>query len=225
MSGREALFERIRTANSANPGRQDRETLVSRMREHRINLMPARADKPEPERIALFLAKCEELSITVDRLSAAAEAPEAVVAFLSRHNLPADIRVSPAAEISGLPWGNAPLLNVAQGAAEITDQVSVTPAAAGIAETGTLVMTSSEETPATLNFVPDNHVVMLKRSQVVRGLEDAFAGLREKYGEGNLPRTVNLVSGSSRTGDVEQKIVMGAHGPRRMHILLIDDVD
>lgn len=224
MTGREALFERIRTANSENPDRQDRETLVARMREHRVNLMPARADVSEPERLALFLTKCEELSISVDRLGTTEETPEAVAAFLSSHNLPADIRVSPAAEIAGLPWDRAPLIKVEQGAAKITDQVSVTSASAGIAETGTLVLTSSEDTPATLNFVPDNHVVVLKRSQIVRAMEDAFADLRARFGEGELPRTVNLVSGPSRTGDVEQKIVMGAHGPRRLHILLIDDI-
>ena len=225
MSGREAIFERIRTANSVNPERKDRDALAARMREHRINLMPARADKPEPERLALFLSKCEELAITVDRLDSTDQAPEAVASFLSRHNLPADVRVSPSGEVAELPWDRAPLLKIESGAATITDQVSVTPAAAGIAETGTLVLTSSDETPATLNFVPDNHIVVLKRSQVVRALEDAFAQLRGKYGEGELPRTVNLVSGPSRTGDVEQKIVMGAHGPRRLHILLIDDVD
>lgn len=225
MSGRDALFDRIRTANSSNPERQDRDALVARMRTHTVNLMPARADKPEPERLALFLAKCEELSIGVDHLASADDVPEAVAGFLSRHNLPADVRVSPAAETAGLPWEQVPLLNVEQGAAKITDQVSVTPVAAGIAETGTLVMTSSEETPATLNFVPDNHLVVMKRSQIVRAMEDAFALLRARYGEGELPRTVNLVSGPSRTGDVEQKIVMGAHGPRRLQILLIDDVD
>jgi len=223
MSDRETVLDRIRKANSGNALRSDRETLQARMREHRINLMPSRADKSEAERFELFIAKCEELAISIDRLNDPAEVPEAVASWLSAHNLPADIRLSPAADVSGLPWDRAPLLNCAAGPAEISDQVSVTPAAAGIAETGTLIMASGPETPATLNFVPDNHIVVLKRSQVVRAMEDAFALLRERFGEGNLPRTVNMISGPSRTGDVEQKIVMGAHGPRRLHIMLIDD--
>lgn len=223
MSDREAVLGRIRNASRDNPLRADREALRARMREHGINLMPSRADKGEVERFELFIAKCEELGVSVDRLKDASEVPEAVAAWLSARNLAAGIRLSPAAEIAGLPWEHAPLLNCETGAAEITDQVAVTPAAAGIAETGTLVMASGAETPATLNFVPDNHIVVLKRSQVVRAMEDAFGLLRDRFGEGNLPRTVNMISGPSRTGDVEQKIVMGAHGPRRLHIMLIDD--
>ncbi|WP_416898077.1 MAG: LutC/YkgG family protein [Minwuia sp.] len=225
MSTRDALFEKIAKASAANPERRDRDAVEARMREHRINLMPARADKPEPERLQLFLDKCAELAITIDRLGSADDAPAAIAGYLKRHNLPGEIRISPSAEIAGLPWDKAPLLSVTPGRAEISDQVAVTPAAAGIAETGTLVMTSGADTPATLNFVPDNHIVVLKRSQVVRAMEDAFAMVRERFGEGSMPRTVNMISGPSRTGDVEQKIVMGAHGPRRLHILLIDDLD
>ena len=225
MSTRDALFSKIAKASAANPERRDRESVVARMREHRINLMPARADKPEPERVQLFLDKCAELAITVDRLDSADDAPGAIADYLKQHNLPGDVRISPSGDIAGLPWDSAPLLRVAPGAAEISDQVSVTPAAAGIAETGTLIMTSGSETPATLNFVPDNHIVLLKRSQIVRAMEDAFALVRAAHGEGNMPRTVNMISGPSRTGDVEQKIVMGAHGPRRLHILLVEDVD
>jgi L-lactate dehydrogenase complex protein LldG len=224
MSTRDALLENIRTANSGNPDRLDREALNARMREHRINLMPARADTSEPERLALFIAKCEELFVSVDQLPSADDAPEAIADYLSRHNLPAEIRISSADEIADLPWDRAPLLQRATGAAVITDQVSVTPAAAGIAETGTLVLTSGPNTPATLNFVPDNHIILLKRSQIMRAMEDAFGLLRKRFGEGQLPRTVNLVSGPSKTGDVEQKLIMGAHGPRRVHVLLIDDI-
>jgi L-lactate dehydrogenase complex protein LldG len=223
MSSRDSLFQKIAGANAGNPLRSDPAALRRRMSEHRINLMPARADIDEPDRLDLFLRKCGELAVTVDRLDSAEDAPEAVATWLKDRNLPTELKLSPAAEVADLPWDRAPMLDVRTGAAEIADQVSVTPAAAGIAETGTLVMASGEDTPATLNFVPDNHIVVLRRSQVVRAMEDAFALLRERFGEGELPRTVNLVSGPSRTGDVEQKIVMGAHGPRRLHILLIDD--
>ncbi|WP_417518696.1 LutC/YkgG family protein [Minwuia sp.] len=225
MSTRDTLFAKIAAASADNPERGDADTLRQRMREHRINLMPARADKPEAVRLDLFLEKCEELSITYERLSHADDVPGAVADYLKQRNLPTGLRVSPAPEIAGLPWERAPLLDVRTGSAEITDQVSVTPAVAGIAETGTLMMASGSDTPATLNFVPDNHIVVLRRSQIVRGMEDAFAMVRERFGEGQMPRTVNLVSGPSRTGDVEQKIVMGAHGPRRLHILLINDLD
>ncbi|PJK31296.1 LutC/YkgG family protein [Minwuia thermotolerans] len=223
MSSRDRILNKVRDRAAGLPGRQDPETLTRRMAEHRPGLIPARADLPEPERLALFLAKCAELGVTVDRVGAAELAPEAIAGWLKQHNLPTELRLAPAAEVADLPWARAPMLDVETGAADIGDQVSVTPAAAAIAETGTLVMTSDPSTPATLNFVPDNHVVVLRRGQVVRAMEDAFAMIRERFGEGRMPRTVNMISGASRTGDVEQKIVMGAHGPRRLHIVLIDD--
>ena len=100
--------------------------------------------------------------------------------------------------------------------------MSVTPAFAGIAETGTLMLTSGKDRPATLNFLPETHIVVLKASQVVGAYEDAWDLLRQAEGEGVMPRSVNLITGPSRTGDIEQKIQLGAHGPRRLHIVVVE---
>jgi L-lactate dehydrogenase complex protein LldG len=96
-------------------------------------------------------------------------------------------------------------------------------ALAGVAETGTLIMTSGPDNPTTLNFLPENHIVLLLADDVAGNYEDVWDKLREKYGS-NLPRTVNMITGPSRTGDIEQTIELGAHGPRRLHILLVDGV-
>ena len=225
MSSRERLFAKISTAVAGQPERSGLADVKARMASHRVNLMPGRADKPEPERFALFQQKCAELGVTIDVLPDANAVPAAVAAWLKQHNLPPRLRLAPDATVTGLDWSTVPLLETDTGAAVIEDQVSLTPAFAGIAETGTLMLQSSPDTPVTLNFVPDNHMVMLRRSQVMRAMEDAFGALRAGHGEGIMPRTVNLISGASRTGDVEQKIILGAHGPRRLHIMLIDDLD
>ena len=86
------------------------------------------------------------------------------------------------------------------------------------AETGTLLLVSGAERPTTLNFLPDTHVVVLHRHQIVGPYEAAWDRLRA---EGPMPRTVNFVSGPSRTADIEQTIVMGAHGPRRLHVIIV----
>jgi L-lactate dehydrogenase complex protein LldG len=96
----------------------------------------------------------------------------------------------------------------------------VTAAFAAIAETGTLMALSGPDSPTTLNFLPDNHVVILRASQVMGAYEDGWDKLRRT---GALPRVVNFITGPSRTGDIEQKILLGAHGPRRLHIILIED--
>ncbi|MEK9971226.1 MAG: LUD domain-containing protein [Ferrovibrio sp.] len=121
------------------------------------------------------------------------------------------------------------MLQVDYGPGRSQDLVSVTPAFAGIAETGTLMLHSSTTTPTTLHFVPDHHIVVMRESQITGSLEDAFARLRDKLGTAetsaaeNWPRTVNFVTGPSRTADIEGVPVLGAHGPRRLHIVLIAD--
>jgi L-lactate dehydrogenase complex protein LldG len=83
------------------------------------------------------------------------------------------------------------------------------------------MLTSGADTPSTLNFLPDTHVVVLKAGDVVGPYEDALDRVRAK-GNG-MPRTINFVTGPSRTGDIEQQIQLGAHGPRRLHILLVEE--
>ena len=87
---------------------------------------------------------------------------------------------------------------------------------------GTMVFVSGPEHPTTLNLLPDNHVVVVRKSQVVGTYEQMMERLRARYGEAAMPRTVNTVTGPSRTGDIEQTMQLGAHGPRRMHIVLVD---
>src|SRR5205085_6001380 len=111
-------------------------------------------------------------------------------------------------------------LHLRRGKASPGDQVSMTPAFAAIAETGTLMLTSGAETPSTLNFLPDTHVVVLEAGQVVPTYEEGWTRLRAR---GDMPRTVNFITGPSRTGDIEQRIQLGAHGPRRLHVVLVDE--
>ena len=116
---------------------------------------------------------------------------------------------------------------VSEGPARPTDPVSLTGAFAGIAETGTLMLTSGAVGPTTLNFLPETHMAVLKASDITGCYEDAWDRLRVVQGAardgGTLPRTVNLITGPSRTADIEQTIQLGAHGPRRLCILLVDD--
>jgi L-lactate dehydrogenase complex protein LldG len=96
----------------------------------------------------------------------------------------------------------------------------VTPCFAAIAETGSVVLLSSAQTPTTLNFVPDDHIVVLGTAQIVWHIEDVWQRLRARGT--SLPRAVNIVSGPSRTADIEQVVQLGVHGPRRVHLLVVD---
>ena len=184
--------------------------------------IPARGQLEPRARLELFVAMAKEAACTVAHVADAAAVPAAVADYLARENLPAKLRVAPDPATAGLPWSTRPLLEIATGRSDGGDEVSLTPALAAIAETGTLMLTSGPERPTTLNFLPETHIVMLRADQVVGGMEEAWATLRERYGRGVMPRTVNLVTGPSRSADIEQTLQMGAHGPRRLHIILVD---
>jgi L-lactate dehydrogenase complex protein LldG len=195
--------------------------LRERVAAHCRNLIPERAAaRDEPGRIDLFVEMAEEVQATVGRVSSSAAVPEEVARYLASENLPAELVLAPDPTLADLPWDERPLLRIHQGRAEAGDAVSLTPCFAAIAETGTLMLISGLQTPTTLNFLPDTHIVMVRSDQVVATYEDSWDWLRTA---GAMPRTVNFITGPSRTGDIEQRIELGAHGPRRLHIILVDD--
>ncbi|MBU8873301.1 LUD domain-containing protein [Reyranella sp. MMS21-HV4-11] len=182
----------------------------------------ARAQLPHPEKVALFCQWAETLNATVARVGAD-DVPGEVTAYLARNNLPANVAMAPSPLLEGYDWASQKMLSIRRGRGEGSDQVSVTGAFAGIAETGTVVMASGPDHPVSLNLLPDTHVVVLREADVVAGYEDVWGRLRERYGKNLMPRTVNTITGPSRTGDIEQAMELGAHGPRRMHILVVRD--
>ena len=188
---------------------------------HRRNLVPARAAAlGDRGRGDLFVAMAEEVQATVTRVSSPGAVPEEVARYLVAENLPAELVLAPDPSLDDLPWDERPLLRIRRGRAEAGDAVSLTPCFAAIAETGTLMLNSGAATPTTLNFLPDTHIVLVHADQVVAAYEDGWDRLRSA---GAMPRVVNFITGPSRTGDIEQRIELGAHGPRRLHIILIND--
>lgn len=229
-SSRDRIFATLRAGlkhTVDDPARP--QAVAERIARRTPNLVPQRAQIPHAEQVALFTAKVEALTVTVDSVAGEQDVPGKIADYLARHNLPSQLRVSPDPLLQNLPWSERPMLQVDYGPGRSQDLVSVTPAFAGIAETGTLMLHSSTTTPTTLHFVPDHHIVVLRESQITGSLEDAFARLRDRLGTAdksaaeNWPRTVNFVTGPSRTADIEGVPVLGAHGPRRLHIVLIAD--
>ncbi|WP_422032654.1 LutC/YkgG family protein [Reyranella sp.] len=182
----------------------------------------ARGQLPQADKVALFCEWAETLNATVARVGPA-EVPGEVTAYLARNNLPANVAMAPSPLLEGYDWASQKMLSIRRGRGEGSDQVSVTGAFAGIAETGTVVMASGPDHPVSLNLLPDTHVVVLREADIVGGYEDVWGRLRARYGKNLMPRTVNTITGPSRTGDIEQAMELGAHGPRRMHILVVRD--
>lgn len=170
--------------------------------------------------VARLCTKLEGRAATTERLAAIEHVPQAVARYLQRQRLPPPIDVAPA--LAGLAWPAELTRRV--GRADIDSTVSVTPCLAAIAEAGSLMLLSGASTPTTLNFVPEHHLVVVHAAQVVKHVEDAWVRLRGYVADtGGIPRTINMISGPSRTADIEQTIQLGAHGPRRLHVMVVED--
>jgi L-lactate dehydrogenase complex protein LldG len=122
-------------------------------------------------------------------------------------------------EFADLDWTQAGLSVEARPTVG-DDRLGITGVFCAIAETGTLVVVSGADTPTATTLLPDTHVAIVSVDRIVDTMEDAFVLVRKE--RGSIPRAINMISGPSRTGDIEQTIVLGAHGPFRVHILVVD---
>jgi L-lactate dehydrogenase complex protein LldG len=139
-----------------------------------------------------------------------------VARFLDAHRLPKSGCVWP--RLTHVDWKSAGLALEAR-AARGEDALGVTGVFCALAETGTLMMVSGADTPAATSLLPETHVAIVPVERVVPCMEDGWDLLRAEHGQ--LPRAVNFISGPSRTADIEQTLVLGAHGPYRVHLVLV----
>ena len=188
----------------------------------------AHAQGPRPampaDLVARFLQRAMDMASTVERIASAAEIPAAVARYLDALELPPELAAQKShagvcwPEFADLDWSGAGLSIEARPTAG-HDRLGITGAFCAIAETGTLVFTTGADTPTASALLPDTHVAVVRADRVVAGMEEAFALVRAA--NGGMPRAMNMISGPSRTGDIEQTIVLGAHGPYRVHLLLL----
>ncbi len=203
-----------------------RAMLEGRLAQHPRHLIPARSQLPRAQQVALFIANVEKEFGTVFRVPSVSDVPAAVADYLAAQNLEPAFALAPALAET-IPWSQRPLLQFQARAAVPTDVVGVTAALAGIAETGTLMLPSGAATPTTLNIVPETCVVVLHARRIVGPYEAAWDRLRAERTDNAtgrfMPRNIMLITGPSRSADIEQTLELGAHGPRRLHVVIVDD--
>jgi len=221
-SARDAVLRSVRAALGRTGPDADRRAAA-------LAYIAAHAQGPRPampaDLVARFVERATDMASTVERIATLADVPGAVARYLDALDLPPTLAMQKSK--SGVCWpAFADLDWTAQGLAIEArptlghDRLGITGSFCAIAETGTLVFTTGADTPTASMLLPDTHVCVVRTARIVAGMEDAFALVRREHDP--MPRAVNLVSGPSRTGDIEQTIVLGAHGPFRVHILLVD---
>jgi L-lactate dehydrogenase complex protein LldG len=225
---KEAILGAIRRGLKRGPLPADQRAMLEwRLAKPPRHLIPARSRVSRPEQIALFIRNVEKEFGSVVRLPDLAAVPQAVADYLAAQNLPSRFAMAPHPELQGLDWSAHPMLEIATRRGQPDDLVSLQHGFAAVAETGTLMLPSEAGRPTTLNLLPDTEMVVLRASRVVGAYEEAWDMLRAEWSDkltgGFMPRNIMWVTGPSRSADIEQTLELGAHGPRALHILLVDD--
>ena len=219
MTARDRILSKLRSAlgDSKTAARKEVATIrVKSRRQHSVT--PSIAQTDGRERVARFVAEVEAVQGSVARLADISALPNALAADLRRRNQALSIRIGDDPIFADLDYG---VIEISVGSGRRVEPATLTRAISASAETGTVVMASGKDNPVTLNFLAETHYVVVRASDIEAGLEDVWETIRAK---GIDPRTINLLTGPSRTGDIEQKIELGAHGPIAMHIFLIEDI-
>ncbi len=223
MSARDDILGNIRRSLGVKGGETIRRQIVQdRLERAPKGVIPKRGQVSGDERIALFKVQAEASLATVTEVDSAADVPQSIALFLRNHNLPATLRMGDDLRLKAMPWSET-ALELSHGPSEGRDLNAVSFAFGGVAETGTLAMVSGAENPSTLNFLPDNHIIVVSAKDIAGDYESVWNRVRFAFGKGSMPRTVNFITGPSRSGDIEQTLLLGAHGPRRLHVVVVKE--
>ena len=219
-AAREAVLGRVRSALGKTG---DRTAAAAAARAY----VEAHAQGPRPatpgDLVERFMKRATDMESTVERIATLAQLPTAVARYVDALDLDPSLAEQKSRrgvcwpEFEDLDW-EAAGLEIEPRATHGQDRLGITGTFCAIAETGTLVVTTAVASPTATMLLPDTHVAVVRPDRVVAGMEDAFALIRAQ--RASMPRGVHFVSGPSRTGDIEQTIVVGAHGPFRVHIVL-----
>ena len=222
MSARDEIFASVRRSLGVTGKELPRQEAVrERIAKAPRGIVPARGQLSGEALLALFEEQALATLATIERVPSRDKVPDVIADYLRRSNLPARLRMGADERLAQMPWSKT-ALEISHGKSEGGDLIAVNHAFAGVAETGTLIITSGPDNPSTLNFLPDYAIVVVDAKDVRGAYEDVWQRLRERDGKGHMPRTVNWITGPSRSGDIEQKLLLGAHGPRSVHVVLVE---
>ncbi len=216
------FVENIRSALGVSASDPERLELVRKhLDDHARNLIPERALRSHHELVDLFIQTLESVEATVAHLPELADVASEIARYQIVNDIPHELKCGSDTLIGEIDWSEQSDLKILSGPATGEDVLSLTHAFAGASETGTLFVASGPQNPVTLSFLPETNIVLIRAQDIVGSYEDAWLKLPWGARGPQMPRTVNLISGPSRTADIEQTLITGAHGPRRLHVIVV----
>jgi L-lactate dehydrogenase complex protein LldG len=167
-----------------------------------------------------FMLLAREEAATTEWVPEAADIPAAVLRYLHREQLGPRLITTGNARSAAIDWSSAAELDCVAGPVGTDGDTVVTGCYAGVAEAGAVVTLSSSDHPSEFNFLAATHIVIVQAAMVLGSFEELWSRLRTDYPE-NWPRMMNFIVGPSRTADLGVPSRLGAHGPSRVHIIVI----
>jgi len=171
--------------------------------------------------IDIFLSKLSASAASFQSIDSLSLVPELLLQYAEQQDIEktvvSNINTLLSDKDKGVIWPEE--LETIEAPASGCEKMGLSYASAGIAETGSLVLCSSKQNPTSVNFLPDHHIVILNEEDICPNIERMWEKLSLKAGK--MPRAVNIITGPSRTADIEQTIQLGAHGPRNLHLMLL----
>lgn len=207
---RRVILQKIRTATKSDEYSREDNILRTKTKKNisaEINYI---------SKLENFISKLEQAKATVSVVSHKNDIIGEIHKYVTQYHISSAIMVDNQTDLVSLDWKDVD--STAQYDPK-TLFTSVSFATLGVEETGALVMLSSPSSPTGMNFLPDHHFIVLDADKVVKTTEDVWTQLN-KSGE-PLPRTINLITGPSRTADIEYEIQIGAHGPKSLHVIIV----
>ncbi|MDD2870270.1 LUD domain-containing protein [Neomegalonema sp.] len=213
MSARADILSAVRRALKAPPAAPD--LIVAEAAALLEDLDPARPPAPA-DPVEAFFAKIDDpaFAASIERIDGIRALPAALRSYMARHRLGFRLCLQPQEELRALSWAGFDLHHEAAP----DEAVALAAGRRGISETGSVVLESGPDSRILNLFLPFHLVLAVRASTILGRLEDhaeASAGLP--------PRNAILMTGASGTSDIEGSYVRGAHGPRFLHVILIED--
>ncbi|MCT4656844.1 MAG: lactate utilization protein [Cohaesibacter sp.] len=217
-----AILGKIRQSLKTTGDRSiEREEVELRLATKERGIMPKRGKVDAEARVSLFLHYNQAVASTTDRIADYDALPEAISDYLRGRNLPQRLRMGQDKRLIAASWDKVPSLETSIGPSDGSDLVGLSHALGGVAETGTAIFTSGRDNPTTLNFLPETHIIVVDAKDIASDYESVLDRLRNDVGDAQMPRVVNMITGPSRSGDIEQTILLGAHGPKFVHVIVV----
>lgn len=222
-TARDAILTRVRQKlGSDNSARA--KPVAQRLANHPRGLTPRRGQGDQTARRKSFSDQAKALGVSLDKAATRGEVGRAVARYLKQHSLASRIWLGADKRLAQCGFNELAMmetLNLAQGLAHPEGaRAGVSYALSGIAETGTLMLVSGPDNPVSISFLSEHHIVILDAADIDGVYEDGLDRARAE--PGGLARSINFITGPSRTADIEQVIHHGAHGPKFLHVIIVE---